>query len=223
VAIVRHRPARVIGLVLALLACAAPGARAQTIGLGARMVSVSGTDSLAVDPQANVSTKFTGGFLRLNVSKHMALEGSMDFQSETNAAGTGRIRNKPIQVSGLVIPIRTALQPYFLAGVGWYRHTLEALDNGQTVMETQSTNFGYHTGVGGQVMFGKHVSAYVDYRYTWADTKGISGLMGTVRSAVSLTSVIGALTSLNDKDASTSTSSVSRRGSMWTGGMAVYF
>jgi opacity protein-like surface antigen len=187
------------------------------------MVSVSGSDSLAVDPDVSLNTRFTGGFLRLNVSKHMALEGSMDFQSETNSAGTGRIHNAPIQVSGLVLPIRSALQPYFLAGIGWYRHKLEALDNGEAVLTTQSTDFGYHTGVGGQVMFGKHASAYVDYRYTWVDVNGISGLMGTIRSAASLTTVIGALTSLKNQDAKDSTSSISRSGSMWTAGMAIYF
>jgi hypothetical protein len=211
------------GLALAVLAGGAGPARAQSVGLGARMVSVSGSDSLAVDTAVSANTKFTGGFVRFNVSKHMALEGAMDFQSETNEAGTGRIHNTPIQVSGLVIPIRTALQPYFLAGIGWYKHKLEALEGGEAILTTQTTDFGYHTGVGGQVMFGKHFSAYVDYRYTWVDTQGIDGLMGMVRSAVSVTSVVGALTSLNDKDATNTTSSVSRSGSMWTTGMAIYF
>jgi opacity protein-like surface antigen len=210
-------------LALAVLVSGARPATAQTIGLGARMVSVSGSDSLAVDPETSLNTKFTGGFVRLNVSKHMSLEGSMDFQSETNAAETARIHNTPIQVSALVIPIRTALQPYFLAGIGWYKHKLEALDNGTPVLTTDTTDFGYHTGVGGQVMFGKHFSAYVDYRYTWVDINGIGGLPGAVRSAASLTSVLGALTSINSQDSKSSTSSISRSGSMWTGGMAIYF
>ena len=213
----------VAGLTLAILAGLARETRAQTLGLGARMVSVSGSDSLAVDPNVAVDTRFTGGFLRLNASKHMTLEASMDFQSTTNPYGTARIHNTPIQVSALVVPIRTAIQPYFLAGIGWYKHKLEALNNGATAQTVQTTDFGFHTGLGGQLMFGKHASAYLDYRYTWADVNGVSGLLGAVRSAVSLTTVLGALSSLNNQNSSSSTSGISRRGSMWTGGVAIYF
>jgi hypothetical protein len=217
------RLARVMGLTLAVLAAAAPGARGQSIGLGVRLTSVSGSDSVAVDPSVSVNNKFTGGFVRFNLSKRMTFEAAMDYQTSTNPTGTARIRNTPIQLSGLIVPFRTPVQPYFLAGVGWYKHKLEALDQGKAVMTTDTTDFGYHTGVGGLLMFGKHASAYVDYRYTWVDVNGVEGLMGAVRTAVSLTSVLGAMTGANSQSNSGTTPSISRRGSMWTGGLAVYF
>jgi hypothetical protein len=219
-----RRSARVAGLVLAVLAGVAGNARAQTIGLGARMVSVSGADSLAVDPASASNTRFTGGFVRLNASKHLTLEAAMDYQSTTNPAETARIRNTPIQVSTLFVPLRTAVQPYVLAGIGWYKHRVEALDQGKAVQTGESTDFGYHTGVGGQVMLGKHAGFFVDYRYTWVDINGIDGLAGAVRSAASLTSVLGALSSFTgNKSSSSSGSTISRRGSMWAGGVTVYF
>jgi len=210
------------GLALAALAGVAGDAGAQTFGLGARMVSVSGPDSPAVDQSDPSNTRFAGGLLRLNATKHISLEVSMDYQSTTNPAGTARIRNTPIQVSGMLFPLRTALSPYFLAGIGWYRHKLEALDNGKPVLTGESTDFGYHTGVGGQLMFGRHAGIFVDYRYTWVDLNGIDGFMGAVRSAASLTSVVGLLTSLNDGD-KTKDSTINRSGSMWTGGLTIYF
>jgi opacity protein-like surface antigen len=222
VGIVTWRSARVVGLALAVLAGAAGDARGQMFGIGARMVSVSGADSPAVDQSDPSNTRFVGGLVRLNASKHITLEVAMDYQSITNPTETARLRNTPIQVSGLLVPMRTRLTPYFLAGVGWYKHKLEALENGRGVLTAETTDFGYHTGVGGQLMFGRHVGISVDYRYTWVDREGVDGFMGVVRSAASLTSVVGMLTSLGS-DRNSEESSITRSGSMWTGGLTVYF
>ena len=213
------------GLTIAICAGFAGGeAEAQTFGLGARMVSISGTDSPALDPGDTTNTRLAGGFLRLKASKHLSLEASMDFRTTTNPTETARVRTTPIQVSALFYPIRTALAPYLLAGVGWYRHRAEALNDGKAVLTANTSEFGYHTGLGGELMLGKHASMFVDYRYTWVDVNGIGGFAGVLKSAASLTSVIGLLSTLNDSsDGNDSLSSLSRRGSMWTTGLTVYF
>ena len=221
----KRRSAAVVALVVALLlGFASREAEAQAFGLGARMVSVSGTDSPALDPGDTTNTKLAGGFLRLKASKHLSLEVSMDYRSTTNPTETARIRTTPIQASVLFYPIRTAIAPYLLAGVGWYKHHAEALSDGKAVLTTDTSEFGYHTGLGGELMLGRHASLFVDYRYTFIDVNGIGGFAGALKSAASLTSVIGLLTNLNDSSNSQdSTSSISRRGSMWTTGLTVYF
>jgi opacity protein-like surface antigen len=216
------RSVALAGLVTVVFGGIASGrAVAQTVGLGARLVSVSGPESPAIDSNDGSNTKLVGGFLRLNASKHLAVELSMDYQSTTNSTETARIRNTPIQASVEFFPLRTALRPYFLGGVGWYRRHIEALNDGNAVLTTDNSEFGYHAGVGGELMMGKHVSMYVDYRYVFVDVNGINGLPGAVKSALSLTSVVGLMNAaINTPDMP---SSISDRGSMWTGGVAIYF
>jgi hypothetical protein len=214
-----------MGLTIALCVGFAGGeAEAQTFGLGARMVSVSGTDSPALDPGDTTNTKLAGGFLRFKASKHLSLEVAMDYRSTTNPTETARVRTTPIQASVLFFPFRTAIAPYLLAGVGWYKHRAEALSDGKVVLTTNTSEFGYHTGLGGELMLGRRASFFVDYRYVYVDVNGVNGFTGALKSAASLTSVIGLLTSLNNgSDSKDSSSSTSRRGSLWTTGLTVYF
>ena len=148
----------------------------------------------------------------------------MDYRSTTNPTETARVRTTPIQVSALFYPMRTAIAPYLMAGVGWYKHHAEALSDGKAVLTTSTSEFGYHTGLGGELMMGKHASLFVDYRYVWVDVNGIGGFTGVLKSAASLTSVIGVLSNLKDSsNGKDPTSSISRRGSLWTTGLTVYF
>jgi hypothetical protein len=198
--------------------------QAQTFGIGPRMVFVSGTDSPALDPTDTTNTRFTGGFLRFRASKHLGLEVAMDYRVTTNPAETARIRNTPMQASVLFFPVRTAIAPYLLVGVGWYKQRVEALSDGDPVLTANTSQFGYHTGIGGELMMGRHASLFVDYRYIFVDVNGDGGLAGAARSAASLTSVINLLSSFNHaSDGNGSTSGTSRRGSMWTTGLTVYF
>ena len=221
VGISKWRAAWVAGLALAVLAGAARDANAQRLGLGARMVSVSGPESPALDSSDSSRTRFAGGLIRLHATSNLAFEASMDYQSTTNVAETASIRNMPIQVSGMLIPVKKMFAPYVLAGIGWYKHRVEALDNGEAVASVYSTDFGYHTGVGAQVKLGKHAAIFADYRYVWVDANGIDGISGALKKAASLTSVVGLLTSLAADDSKES--SISRGGSMWTGGLTIYF
>jgi opacity protein-like surface antigen len=211
----------VAGLALAVLAGAARDAQAQRLGLGARMVSVSGPESPALDSSDSSRTRFAGGLIRLHATSSLAFEASMDYQSTTNPAETASIRNMPIQVSGMLIPVKKTFAPYVLAGIGWYQHRVEALDRNVTTATAYSTDFGYHTGLGAQIKFGQHVAIFVDYRYVWVDAKGIDGITGALKTAASYTTVVGLLSTLTDDNAEES--SISRGGSMWAGGMTIYF
>jgi Outer membrane protein beta-barrel domain len=185
------------------------------------MVSVSGPESPALDDSDSSRTRFAGGFIRLHLLGTLGIEAAMDYQSSTNDAETARIRNMPIQISGLLLPIKKSFAPYVLAGIGWYRHRVEALDNGDAVATVYSTDFGYHTGIGGQLRLGKHAAIFVDYRHVWVEEGGVDGITTELKSASSVTSVVNLLARF--ADAGSEESGISRGGSMWTGGLTIYF
>jgi len=219
---VNWRSAVVAALALAVLGGAARGAQAQTFGIGARMVSVSGPESPALDDSDSSRTRLWGGYARVHVLGSLGFEVAMDYQSLTNESETARVRNTPIQVSALLLPIKKSFAPYVLAGLGWYRHKIEALDGGRTVATANATDFGYHAGGGLQLKFGRHAAIFADYRYVWVDADGLDGFSSLIKSAASLTSVLGlvsAVTGGDDSDAD----GISRGGSMWMGGMTIYF
>lgn len=219
--IVNRRPVVVAVLALAVLGGAARGAQAQMFGIGARMVSVSGPESPALSDGDSSRTRLWGGYIRFHPIGSLAIEAAMDYQSSTNAAETARIRNVPIQISGMLLPVKKTFAPYVLAGIGWYKHRVEALDSGVTTATAYATDFGYHTGLGAQIKFGKHAAVFVDYRYVWVDANGIDGISDALKTAASVTNVVGLLATLADDDREES--SISRGGSMWTGGMTIYF
>ena len=215
------RAAWLAGVALALVAGVAGSAEAQTFGIGARMVSVSGPESPALDDSDSSRTRLWGGYVRFHPIGSLGIEASLDYQSTTNAAETARIRNTPLQISALLLPVKKTFAPYVLGGIAWYKHKVDALDRGVTTATVSSTDFGYHTGVGAQVKFGRHAAVFVDYRYVWVDANGIDGITGALKSAVSVTNVVGLLTSLADDGSEES--SISRGGSMWTRGLTIYF
>jgi opacity protein-like surface antigen len=221
VRIVNWRPLSVAMLALLVFAGASPEVQAQTFGIGARMVSVSGPESPALDDSDSSRTRLWGGYIRFHPIGSLGIEASMDYQTSTNAAETARIRNLPIQISGLLLPVKKSFAPYVLAGIGWYKHRVEALDSGVTTATAYATDFGYHTGLGAQIKFGRHAAIFVDYRYVWVDANGVDGISDALKSAASVTNVVGLLATLADDDREES--SISRGGSMWTGGLTIYF
>jgi opacity protein-like surface antigen len=216
------RSARAVGLALAFLGVAAPGARAQTFGVGVRMASVSGPESPALEDTDSSRLRFWGGFARLHLLGSFGVEVSMDYQSETNDAETAKIRNTPIQVSALLLNPKKSFAPYLLGGLGWYKHKVEALDDGKTVATASTTDFGYHLGGGLQLKFGRHAAIFADYRYVWVDENGLDGFSGLIKSASSLTSVVGLISSVAGAD-NDDGDGISRGGSVWVGGLTVYF
>ena len=136
------------GLALAVLAGAASDATAQSLGLGARMVSISGPESPALEDGDPSNTRFAGGFLRLNATESLASKRQWTSR---------RRRTPPKRPASATCPSRSrpssspseTFAPYPLAGVGWYRHRVEALNDGKAVVSAYTTEFGYHTGLGG--------------------------------------------------------------------------
>lgn len=135
----------------------------------------------------------------------------MDYRVTRNDARTERTREMPMQASLLLMPIRAAIAPYALGGVGLYSQKVETLapavgDGPQEVVgSTLARRIGWHAGFGAELRLSSRAALFVDYRYQF------------VRFAKS-----------DDTGTGTSIPYVGRinfshQGSMWTSGMAFYF
>jgi opacity protein-like surface antigen len=89
------------------------------------------------------------------------------------------------------------VSPFLLGGPGWYRRKVEALDGPESVTTTE---FGWHAGIGLQLLPNKHFGIHGDYRYTFLDFNDDDDDEG----------FIGGLLP-------------GHRGSMWTLGATIYF
>jgi opacity protein-like surface antigen len=227
----RRGAAAVTGLMVVLALCAtAPDTQAQTFGIGGRIVWVTGAESPLQDPESS-STRLTGAFVRLRASKRVGIEVSMDFRTARDAEETIEVKSTPLQVSGLFYLLKGTVAPYAVVGAGWYKTRVELLETpdapAAAINMAETTEFGYHAGLGGEVMLGKHASIFVDYRYTFVDIQGLGGILGTAGSL--LTGGIGSLLSTavglggSGSNAASPIPAVSHLGSMWTTGMTIYF
>lgn len=192
--------------VLGLGATAGP-AQAQTLGLGPRFSFVHDL------PGANPATRFKGGAIRLRTSKHIALEGSMDYRTEMTTDKTTRVREEPLQGSLLLFPVRAAFSPYLLGGYGLYTQVTQTLDltTSKAVTTTTAKRTGFHLGLGAELFLSKHAAFFADYRYRfveYGDPEAGSEALNI--PGKSLIPVLGRL-------------KLSHTGSMWTSGMAFYF
>jgi Outer membrane protein beta-barrel domain len=137
------------GLVSAALA-ASPSIALAQIGVGARLAWVTANSDADVD-----RVRFVGGQIRL-LSSRWGLEAAMDRHSEEFPQFNQKVIDTPIQTSLLMRMGRGKVTPFLLAGPGWYRRKVQALD-GADAAAVASTEFGCHFGVHG------------DYRYTFLD------------------------------------------------------
>lgn len=190
-------------------------AGAQSLGLGPRLSLVRG------DVEAGTSAqRFTGGTLRGRLSPRTALELSIDYRSTTNDTATERVREYPFQGSLLLYPVRGGLSPYVLGGLGWYSQRVDTLVNDKVDESATTRTFGYHAGFGGEIQLGRHAAMHVDYRYTFIRFNGDNAEAGST-SAPSAASPgafrIPGVSYLTD------TLHLSHGGSMWTGGITIYF
>jgi len=206
--------------VFALAAIAVPGtAAAQMLGVGPRFSMIRG--DLATNTP---STRFFGGTLRLNTSKNVGLEGSLDFRTTTDITKSQRLRETPLQGSLLIYPFRSVLSPYALGGLGIYTRTYELLGPSGVISQTaQERKTGMHLGFGGELRVAKHAVAYMDYRYRFvkfgnsaASSTGTSASSSSSAGSIAMNSLIGSIPGL-------SLLKFSHEGSMWTGGVAFVF
>lgn len=208
----RVLPVLTTGLLLAapfhVGAQTARGSGDRSVGVGPRFSFVRGDE--AADATA---TRYTGAVLRARVSPKTAIEVALDYRSHTNERLTERVRDLPLQGSLLLYPIRSALSPYILGGIGWYSQRVELLDNNAVVSSATTRTSGYHAGVGGELRIGQRTAVHADYRYTFIrfgdDADQAPGSPG----AIPLPGSIGLQEKLK----------LSHQGSMWTAGLTVLF
>jgi len=155
------RPSVVAMLTLGgLLASLAP-VSAQGIGVGGRIASVNPDTEADVD-----SVRYFGGQLRL-IGGRFGIEVSLDRHTESLEALNRKFTETPIQVS-LLLRKSGKVSPFVLGGPGWYRRKAEAL-NGLADLEVSTTEFGWHAGIGLEILPTSHFGIHGDYRYTFLD------------------------------------------------------
>ena len=205
----RH-PSWVLALAFASALYPASATADQAFGIGARMTLVK--DSVSGDSSTDAE-RFTGGLIRAKLSPRTAVELSVDWRTATNQALTERVRDLPIQASLLYFPFNTRIAPYVLGGVGWYSQRVETLSESTVTSTFTSRTFGYHAGFGGELRLGRRVGVHVDYRYTQVhrrdDEEDPDATGGGIR-VPGLASLAGRLKLTHD-------------GSMWGGGVTLYF
>ena len=145
-----------------LVAWAAP-ASAQGFGLGGRIAWITSD----VDAEIDVDpVRMFGGQVRL-LSSRFGLELAMDRRSESSELLNAKITETPIQASLLLRMGGGRVSPFFLGGPGWYRRTVESLDDPE--LDVTTTEFGWHAGIGLEILASKHFGIHGDYRYTFLD------------------------------------------------------
>ena len=176
---------------------------AQGFGLGPRVSFVRGDLASGTE-----SGRFLGGTIRMSSSRRVVVEVAMDFRTEKAEDGTSQIRERPLQGSLLIFPVRSTFAPYLLGGVGLYSRTADELDEAGTVLSSETTReTGAHFGFGAELFFGPHAAFFADYRFRFVRFGSPDESGGEEEIDVPL------IDSLN----------VSHRGSMWTTGMVFYF
>ena len=174
-----------------LLAWAAP-VGAQGFGVGGRIAWVTTDDDADVD-----AVRLFGGQVRV-LAPRFGVEVSLDRHSESSELLNAKVTETPIQASLLFRLSGGRVSPFLLGGPGWYRRSVEALDDPDTRVTT--TEFGWHAGGGLEILAGEHFGIHGDYRYTFLDfgeDDEDEGLIGGLLPG--------------------------HRGSMWTVGATIYF
>jgi hypothetical protein len=135
---------------------------AQGFGLGARIAWVHPDVDADVD-----SVRYFGGQLRL-LGPRFGIELALDRHSESSELLNQKVTETPIQASFLLRMSSGSVSPFLLGGPGWYRRKVEALDSPGN-LSVSTTEFGWHAGIGLEVLAGKHFGVHGDYRYTFLD------------------------------------------------------
>jgi len=186
------RPSLIAMLTLGgLLAWQAP-ASAQGFGIGGRVAWVHPDTEVEVD-----ALRYFGGQIRF-IGGRFGLELSMDRHSESSEVLNQKFTEIPIQAS-LLLRGGGKVAPFVLGGMGWYRRTVEALV-GPADPAVTTTEFGWHAGLGLEILPTTHFGIHGDYRYTFLDFGGDNNGGGIISGLLP-----------------------GHRGSMWTLGATIYF
>jgi len=184
----------------ALLLVVPHGAHAQGFGLGPRLSFVRG-DYASATP----SRDFFGGVIRMRSSRHVTFEASLDYRTQRSTDGLTRLRERPVQLSLLITPVRARVAPYLLGGFGIYSETVDTLSaEGLVVSSTADRRTGIHLGAGVEISLSRSATLFADYRFRFV--KFGSEATDEPIKVPGLGSV-----------------KLSHQGSMWTSGIAFYF
>lgn len=171
----------------------APPAAAQGLGVGGRIAWVKSDADADVD-----SVRMFGGQVRL-LAPRLGIEVSLDRKKESFELLNTEVTQTPLQASLLLRLGSGTVSPYLLGGPGWYRTSVEALDDPDTRVTT--TEFGWHAGIGLEIFASRRFGIHGDYRYTFLDfdedDEEDEGFIGGLLPG--------------------------HRGSMWTVGATIYF
>lgn len=194
--------------VLSALLLVPVAASAQAVGIGPRMSFVRPDPALE-----SPSDRYTGGALRLKMSPRTSIELAMDWRSSTSEDATVRISDYPMQGSLILYPVRAAVAPYLLGGVGWYSQRMEALLDAEVLSSQTVRRMGYHGGLGGEIQLGRRATLFADYRYTFIRFGDEEIEDSTGAGAFAIPGVSSLMENFR----------LSHEGSMWTGGIVINF
>jgi hypothetical protein len=193
--------ATLIALGVAGVLAALPGpAQAQGFGLGPRLSFVRG-DYASATP----SRDFLGGVIRMRSSRHVAFEVALDYRTQRSTDGLTRLRERPLQLSLILTPVRGRISPYLLGGFGFYSETVDTLSAaGLVVGSTSDRRTGIHLGAGAEITLSRGATFFADYRFRFVK-------FGS--EAIDQPITIPGLGGVK----------LSHQGSLWTSGIALYF
>lgn len=136
-----------------------------TIGPMAGLLKARGADR---------GTWFGGVDARLRFLRILAVEGSISFHQNRYSDGDVVVTQYPVHVSALLLPFPEGpLDPYVLAGVGWYYNRIDYANSIGGGYDMDSP-FGFHVGAGTNLWLARHLSLFGDFRWVFLDRPGIN-------------------------------------------------
>ena len=127
------------------------------------------------------SGMLSGGLqVRARLTGGLGLEGLASIHQEEYEVSGERVLKLtmvPVQVSAQVFFLfRTRVQPYLLAGIGYYFVRTAGLGSRSDQGRTTENKFGAHAGVGIDARIRPRVTAHADLRYVFIDVDAVRAL-----------------------------------------------
>ncbi len=123
---------------------------------------------------ADRGTWFGGVQARFRFARIFAVEGSITFHQDEFFDGDVEVTTYPVQVTGLILPFPDSpVEPYGLAGAGWYYQRFEFDGPGGLDEEETDRSFGVHVGAGVLAELGRNFSVFGDFRWIFMDEPGV--------------------------------------------------
>jgi opacity protein-like surface antigen len=120
---------------------------------------------------ADRGTWFGGIQARLHLLRFLAAEASISVHQDRFADGDITVTQWPVQVTGLLFPFPGwGLQPYALAGVGWYYTTVHTRGSKASLNDETDRNFGAHVGAGAEIAASSSLILFGDFRWIFLET-----------------------------------------------------